>query len=111
MQANRTICRQLTSLVDPDGRVRCCNDRAGPFMRNDTEERIRERAYHLWRESGGIAGDADRHWLAAEREVLAAFAAAAPTTPLGPRNPTAEKEKPQSKAKSRSAGGTRRRAS
>jgi hypothetical protein len=35
--------------------------------------RIRERAYELWKAHGGVHGQADQHWLAAEREVLAAF--------------------------------------
>jgi hypothetical protein len=36
----------------------------------DIEEAIRERAYHLWRESGAEHGNADVHWLAAQREVV-----------------------------------------
>jgi hypothetical protein len=33
--------------------------------------RIRERAYEMWNASGRADGQADQHWLAAEREVLA----------------------------------------
>jgi DUF2934 family protein len=44
-------------------------------MREDLERTIRERAYHLWVAEGCRDGESDRHWLAAEREVLAAFAA------------------------------------
>jgi hypothetical protein len=33
--------------------------------------RIRERAYEMWNASGRMDGQADQHWLAAEREVLA----------------------------------------
>ena len=40
------------------------------------ENRIRERAYELWNAHGGVHGQADQHWLAAEREVLAASTAA-----------------------------------
>jgi hypothetical protein len=36
----------------------------------DVEQIIRERAYHLWLESGCPEGSADIHWLAAQREVL-----------------------------------------
>jgi hypothetical protein len=36
----------------------------------DIEQTIRDRAYHLWLESGCQDGNADGHWLAAQREVL-----------------------------------------
>jgi hypothetical protein len=38
----------------------------------DIEQTIRERAYHLWLDSGCQDGSADTHWLAAQREVLSA---------------------------------------
>jgi hypothetical protein len=38
----------------------------------DIENTIRERAYHLWLESGCQEGSADTHWLAAQREILEA---------------------------------------
>ncbi len=38
----------------------------------DIEQTIRDRAYHLWLEGGCQEGDADRHWLAAQREILSA---------------------------------------
>jgi Protein of unknown function (DUF2934) len=38
----------------------------------DLEQSIRERAYHLWIESGCTDGNAEAHWLAAQREVLSA---------------------------------------
>lgn len=41
----------------------------------DTEHKIRERAYHRWVENGRREGEADTHWIEAEREVLAAYAA------------------------------------
>jgi hypothetical protein len=34
------------------------------------EQTIRERAYHLWLESGSQDGNADAHWLVAQREIL-----------------------------------------
>jgi hypothetical protein len=77
-------------------------------MSDDIEQRIRERAYHMWRESGCGDGESDRHWLAAEREVLAAFAASAPLTP---RRATAKPAATDPKAKVRPAGGSRGRAS
>jgi hypothetical protein len=38
----------------------------------DMEQAIRERAYQLWVESGFEHGNAEAHWLSAQREVLAA---------------------------------------
>ncbi len=35
------------------------------------EQAIRERAYHLWMDDGCRDGNADAHWLVAQREVLA----------------------------------------
>jgi hypothetical protein len=80
-------------------------------MRDDIEPKIRERAYHMWRENGCIEGESDRHWLAAEREVLAAFAASAPATPPRAARGSDAKVMPEPKAKARSATGARRRAS
>jgi hypothetical protein len=36
----------------------------------DIEQAIRERAYQLWIESGCQDGEADTHWLAAQREII-----------------------------------------
>jgi DUF2934 family protein len=52
-------------------------------MQQNLENRIRERAYQLWEASGYRQGAANEHWLAAEREVLGAFAAAATTSNVG----------------------------
>ena len=49
-------------------------------MPQDLEATIRERAYHLWVADGCRDGASEHHWLAAEREVLAAFAATAPAS-------------------------------
>jgi hypothetical protein len=38
----------------------------------DLEQAIRERAYQMWIESGHDDGNADAHWLAAQREILSA---------------------------------------
>jgi len=37
----------------------------------DLEQTIRERAYHFWIADGRRDGNADAHWLDAQREVLA----------------------------------------
>jgi hypothetical protein len=42
---------------------------AGSYLRS-LENRIRERAYEIWTAHGCIHGQADQHWLAAEREIL-----------------------------------------
>jgi Protein of unknown function (DUF2934) len=41
-------------------------------MDQSLENRIRERAYEIWTAHGCAHGQADQHWLAAEREILAA---------------------------------------
>jgi hypothetical protein len=78
-------------------------------MSDDIKDTIRERAYHIWRENGCHDGEASRHWLDAEREVLAAFAASAQEKARDPADPPAREVAPKPKA--RSAGGARRRAS
>jgi hypothetical protein len=68
----------------------------------DLEQVIRERAYQLWVEGGRNDGDADAHWLAAQREVLSAslssFARVTTT------------EQPKTKQAKKSKFGTRKRA-
>src|SRR6266571_6321514 len=39
-------------------------------MDRSLENRIRERAYEIWTAHGCIHGQADQHWVAAEREIL-----------------------------------------
>jgi hypothetical protein len=41
-------------------------------MDQTLENRIRERAYEIWTAHGCVDGEVDQHWLAAEREILAA---------------------------------------
>jgi hypothetical protein len=55
-------------------------------MFQDLEQRIRERAYHLWVADGCRDGEAERHWLAAERDVLAEFAATAAPAKAAPKS-------------------------
>ena len=45
-------------------------------MDQSLENRFRERAYEIWTAHGCVHGQADQHWLAAEREILAASTAA-----------------------------------
>jgi hypothetical protein len=46
---------------------------------NDREQRIRERAHAIWLEEGEPAGEHERHWEAACREIDAQAAASADT--------------------------------
>ncbi len=41
-------------------------------MDHNLEKLIRERAYEIWTSHGCVHGQADQHWLAAEREILTA---------------------------------------
>jgi Protein of unknown function (DUF2934) len=60
----------------------------------DLEQSIRERAYQLWIEAGCEDGQADAHWLAAQREILSASLGA-----IDPEQRAAEKPvKPKAKA-------------
>jgi hypothetical protein len=62
-------------------------------MEHTLEHRIRQRAYEIWRAQGQTDGNADEHWLAAEREVLSSVIAqsrgsetnAMPKSPKGAR--------------------------
>jgi hypothetical protein len=46
------------------------------------ENLIRGRAYEIWTSGGCIHGQADQHWLAAEREILTASTATLPGKPV-----------------------------
>ena len=65
-------------------------------MDQSVENRIRERAYEIWTAHGCVHGQADQHWLAAEREVLVASTSALPHQP-------APKKKRRSPARSKTA--------
>jgi hypothetical protein len=43
-------------------------------MDQSLENRIRDRAYEIWTANGCVHGQADQHWLSAEREILIASA-------------------------------------
>ena len=42
-------------------------------MQQTLEHRIRERAYQIWHANGQSDGQANEHWLTAEREVLSSL--------------------------------------
>ncbi|MEY9239019.1 hypothetical protein ABIF68_006634 [Bradyrhizobium japonicum] len=50
-------------------------------MASLSEERIRDRAYHLWREAGEPAGRMDTFWYEAEKLLLAERAAQSEVPP------------------------------
>ncbi|EJW10497.1 hypothetical protein A33M_4334 [Rhodovulum sp. PH10] len=63
-------------------------------MAQTLEDRIRERAYHIWLAHGCAHGQDDQYWLQAEREILAETAAtAAVGKPVSPA-PEMVAEKP-----------------
>jgi hypothetical protein len=41
-------------------------------MEQNLSDRIRARAYEIWVASGSPEGEAEQHWLTAEKEILAA---------------------------------------
>jgi Protein of unknown function (DUF2934) len=64
-------------------------------MDQSLENRIRERAYEIWAANGCVESQANQHWLAAEREILAAatipLARGAPQKKKKGRSPTPAK--------------------
>jgi hypothetical protein len=60
----------------------------------DLEQAIRERAYHLWIESGHEDGNADAHWLLAQREILStSFGEMEPAKPAKPKKVRAPRKR------------------
>jgi hypothetical protein len=45
-------------------------------MDQSLENRVRERAYEIWTAQGCVHGQAEQHWLAAERDILASATSA-----------------------------------
>ena len=70
----------------------------------DLEQAIRERAYSLWIEHGCPDGNAEEHWLAAQREVLSAsldtFARVSITEPNAPKKSARQRKTKNTKARS-----------
>ena len=68
----------------------------------DLEQAIRERAYHLWVDSGCPDGSAEEHWIAAQREVLSAahgtFTTVSVTEPDAPKKSAKQRETKGKKA-------------
>jgi DUF2934 family protein len=69
----------------------------------DLEQAIRERAYHLWILEGCQEGNADGHWLAAQREVLASSLGTLGTVSSTSRKPGKTATKTPSKKRVRAA--------
>jgi Protein of unknown function (DUF2934) len=49
------------------------------------EQRVRERAYHLWEGEGRPSGRHAEHWLASEQATLAEIVTAPTSTPAKPK--------------------------
>jgi Protein of unknown function (DUF2934) len=64
-------------------------------MDQSPENRIRERAYEMWTAHGCVHGQAEQHWLAAEREILTAA-----TTALA-RDKAPQRKKRRSRTRSK----------
>jgi len=60
----------------------------------DLEQAIRERAYHLWIEGGCQDGQADAHWLVAQREILGASLGEVGLVKIDEQYPAAKSPKP-----------------
>jgi len=64
------------------------------------EHAIRERAYHLWDANGRQEGNAEAHWLTAQREILASSLGTLGAVSSTSRNPEkTAKKKPSKKVR------------
>ncbi len=63
------------------------------------QHRIRERAYEIWNAAGRIHGQAEQHWFAAEREILAQRTAPAPAKQSATAHKTVRQRRPLTKCK------------
>jgi hypothetical protein len=77
--------------------------RMGDLVMQDLEQAIRERAYGIWVESGCPDGNAEEHWLAAQREVLSAslgtFARVSVAEPGAPKKSARQRKTKNRKAR------------
>ncbi|TDR89742.1 DUF2934 domain-containing protein [Enterovirga rhinocerotis] len=80
-------------------------------MSNRHHERVQERAYHLWRESGGEHGRAFDHWLQAEEEIRTDRAEAAEAEPAKAKAKSAKAPKKAEKAPGKGAKAASKEAS
>jgi hypothetical protein len=67
-------------------------------MNQSLESRIRERAYEMWTTQGCAHGQAEQHWLAAEREILMA-ATSALVRDKAPQNPQKKTRRSRTRSK------------
>jgi hypothetical protein len=72
-----TCARQAAEQTDPKLRedflaLKAAWLKLARLRETDLSDRIRERAYEIWIASGCRSGEAEQHWLAAEREILSA---------------------------------------
>src|SRR6266566_1378468 len=77
-----TCARQAAEQTDPKLRedflaLKAAWLKLARLRETDLSDRIRGRAYEIWIASGYRSGDAEQHWLAAEREILSSLQAAA----------------------------------
>jgi Protein of unknown function (DUF2934) len=66
----------------------------------DLEQTIRERAYQLWIENGCEHGNADAHWLTAQREVLCSSLSSLGRVTVAAKTPKVRQCKSASRKKS-----------
>ena len=64
---------------------------------HDIEQAIREHAYHLWMAEGRPDGNAESHWLTAQREILAASLGSLGSVSAATRAPKKSTKKTTSK--------------
>jgi hypothetical protein len=78
-------------------RLNCCIATAGVRNMQDLEQAIREHAYHLWTANGRQEGNAEAHWLTAQREILASSLGTLGNVSSTPRTPRKAAKKTPSK--------------
>ena len=73
-----TCARQAAEQTDPKLRedflrLKAAWLKLARLRETDLSDRIRDRAYEIWIATGCRSGEAEQHWLAAEREILSAL--------------------------------------
>jgi hypothetical protein len=69
----------------------------------DLEQSIRERAYEIWAQGGHRDGDAEAHWLAAQREILSASLSEIGRVSVGEKSTKSPKPKAKASRKKQRA--------
>ena len=72
-------------------------------MDHSLKKRISVRAYEIWVAHGHVDGQADQHWLTAEREILAASTAAPARKPAPEKKSGAQRKKRRAPARAKTA--------